>query len=206
MATTERERRRAQLLRVSAEVFAEKGYHDARIDDVVARAKVARGTFYLYFEDKRAVFEELVTSFVARLSDDITTVVLDGDHARAMGELRENLLRVVRRFMAEPLMARILLSAAVGLDKDFDQRLLAFYDEITALLERSLEQAEGAGLVRPGQRRVRSYCLVGIIKELLYQLVLRGAEEPPELLVDAMLDLVAEGIFTDVARGAIHRG
>ncbi len=206
MASTERERRRAQLLRVSAEVFAEKGYHDARIDDVVARAKVARGTFYLYFEDKRAVFEELVTSFVARLSDDITTVVLDGDHARAMGDLRANLLRVVRRFLAEPLMARILLSAAVGLDKDFDQRLLAFYDEITAILERSLEQAEAAGLVRPGQRRVRSYCLVGIIKELLYQLVLRETDEPPELLVDAMLDLVAEGIFTDVARAATHRG
>ena len=60
----DREQRRAQILAIAATVFAEKGYHDAKIEDIVARARVARGTFYLYFEDKRAIFEELVSGFV----------------------------------------------------------------------------------------------------------------------------------------------
>lgn len=200
----DREQRRTQILRIAAEVFAEKGYHDAKIDDIVARAKVARGTFYLYFEDKRGIFEELVGAFVRQLAETIEPIetVPDADPARVMGELRTNLVRLVERFAAEPAMTKVLFSAAVGLDADFDRRLLAFYDEIADLLERSLEQGEDARLVRPGHRRIRAFCLTGIIKELLYQLVLRRAVTEPEELVDAMLDLVADGLFTDPARAA----
>jgi AcrR family transcriptional regulator len=206
MATMDREQRRAQILGIAAQVFAEKGYHDAKIEDIVARARVARGTFYLYFEDKRAIFEELVSGFVRQLAETIEPIetVPDSDPTRVMFELRSNLLRLVERFMAEPAMAKVLFSAAVGLDADFDQRLLAFYEEIAGLLERSLEQGEEAGLVRPGHRRIRAFCLTGIIKELLYQLILRRAVSEPAELVDAMLDLVTDGLFTDPARAAVR--
>ena len=203
----DREQRRAQILTIAAEVFAEKGYHDAKIEDIVARAKVARGTFYLYFEDKRAIFEELVNDFVRQLAatiEPIETIIPDADPLRVMRELRGNLLRLVEHFIAEPAMAKVLLSAAVGLDADFDQRLLTFYDQIADLLERSLSQGEDALLVRPGNRRIRSFCLTGIIKELLYQLILRRAVSAPEELVDTMLDLVTDGLFTDPARAAVR--
>ena len=202
----DREQRRAQILTIAAEVFAEKGYHDAKIDDIVARARVARGTFYLYFEDKRGIFEELVNAFVRQLAETIEPIetVPEADPVRVMSELRTNLVRLVQRFVAEPAMAKVLLSAAVGLDAEFDQRLLTFYEEIADLLERSLSQGEDAGLVRSGHRRIWSFCLTGIIKELLYQLILRRAVTEPEELVDAMLDLVADGLFTDPARAGVR--
>src|SRR5258708_12841697 len=59
----DRERRRAQILTRARDVFARKGYHQAKIDDIVAAAGVARGTFYLYFHDKKSIFEELVNRF-----------------------------------------------------------------------------------------------------------------------------------------------
>ena len=119
----DRAKRREQILSVAAEVFAEKGYHDARIDDIVARAKVARGTFYLYFEDKRAIFEELVDAFVHSLADGIAPIetVPEADPARVMREVRTNLLRIVERVLAKPAMARLLFSAALGVDADFDR-------------------------------------------------------------------------------------
>ncbi len=202
----DRAKRREQILSVAAEVFAEKGYHDARIDDIVARAKVARGTFYLYFEDKRAIFEELVDAFVHSLADGIAPIetVPEADPARVMREVRTNLLRIVERVLAKPAMARLLFSAALGVDADFDARLLAFYDEIAALLERSLEQGEDALLVRPGHRRIRAFCLTGIVKELLSQLISRRAAVDPAEVVDAMLDLVTDGLFTDPARAAVR--
>ena len=202
----DRAKRREQILSVAAEVFAEKGYHDARIDDIVARAKVARGTFYLYFEDKRAIFEELVDAFVHSLADGIAPIETgpEADPARVMREVRTNLLRIVERVLAKPAMARLLFSAALGVDADFDRRLLAFYDEIAALLERSLEQGEDALLVRPGHRRIRAFCLTGIVKELLSQLISRRAAVDPAEVVDAMLDLVTDGLFTDLARAAVR--
>jgi len=200
----DREQRRAQILDVATGVFAEKGYHAAKIDDIVVRAGIARGTFYLYFEDKRTIFEEIVAGFMGRLGAVIRPIeLLEGTHGQHMVELRANLQRVVATFRAEPAMAKILLSAAVGLDDEFDRRLLTFYDDVTELLGRALEQGEAAGLVRPGHRRIRSLCLMGLLKELLYQLVLRKTEIPSDEIVDAMMDMVADGLFTEVSRNEL---
>ncbi|MEZ4390427.1 MAG: TetR/AcrR family transcriptional regulator [Polyangiales bacterium] len=201
----EKEQRRAQILAVATEVFAEKGYHDARIDDIVVGAGIARGTFYLYFSDKRAIFEELVDGFLARLDASIERIELTDNAPRHMNEIAENLRRVFARFAAEPAMARILLSAAVGIDADFDRKLLAFYDEVTAMLSRALTQGEAAGLVRPGNADLRAHCLTGALKECLHQLMLRRADLDPEALLGALLDLVADGLFTEISRSAAGR-
>lgn len=48
--------RRQQLKEAGMAVFAEKGYHQTKVSDVVRRAGVAQGTFYLYFEGKKSLF------------------------------------------------------------------------------------------------------------------------------------------------------
>src|SRR3712207_4514991 len=52
--------RPAELLEAALEVFAEKGFTAARMEDIAARAGAAKGTVYLYFASKEAVFEALV--------------------------------------------------------------------------------------------------------------------------------------------------
>ncbi|MCH8849834.1 MAG: TetR/AcrR family transcriptional regulator [Chloroflexi bacterium] len=51
--------RKEQILAAARAVFDEKGYESATISDVVRRAGVAQGTFYLYFASKRDVVLEL---------------------------------------------------------------------------------------------------------------------------------------------------
>lgn len=53
------ERTRALLRSSAAGVFAELGYQNTRVDDIVAAASLSHGAFYRYFEDKEAVFSEL---------------------------------------------------------------------------------------------------------------------------------------------------
>jgi len=45
----DREERRAQVLRHAKRIFAHKGYHRTNVADIISRARIARGTFYLYF-------------------------------------------------------------------------------------------------------------------------------------------------------------
>lgn len=52
--------RREAILDAALTVFAESGFEAARLDDVAAKAGVAKGTLYLYFKDKEALFEEVV--------------------------------------------------------------------------------------------------------------------------------------------------
>jgi AcrR family transcriptional regulator len=57
--------KRQVILDAALDEFSARGFADARIDDVAERAGVAKGTIYLYFKDKDALFQELVrTSLV----------------------------------------------------------------------------------------------------------------------------------------------
>jgi AcrR family transcriptional regulator len=64
MATPRRrkEARPAELLEAALDVFAKKGFAAARMEDIAARAGASKGTVYLYFPGKEAVFEALVRS------------------------------------------------------------------------------------------------------------------------------------------------
>jgi AcrR family transcriptional regulator len=57
--------RRQAILDAALLTFAEHGFEAARLDDVAARAGVAKGTLYLYFPSKEALFEGLVRTSVA---------------------------------------------------------------------------------------------------------------------------------------------
>jgi AcrR family transcriptional regulator len=54
--------RRAAILKAALDEFCEKGFAATRVEDVAARARVAKGTIYLNFKDKQALFEELIRS------------------------------------------------------------------------------------------------------------------------------------------------
>ena len=63
--------RRDAILAAALEEFSARGFAAARLDDVAQRAGVGKGTIYLHFHDKEALFQELVTAmlvpFIANL-------------------------------------------------------------------------------------------------------------------------------------------
>ncbi len=59
--------RKQQLLDQAADLFSRRGYADTRVVDICEAAGVAKGLFYWYFENKEALFAELVTSMRLRL-------------------------------------------------------------------------------------------------------------------------------------------
>lgn len=65
--TAQQAARREEILSAALGVFAEHGFEAARLDDVAKRAGVAKGTLYLYFKDKTALFEEIVREAAAPL-------------------------------------------------------------------------------------------------------------------------------------------
>ncbi len=59
---------RRRLLDAGARVFASRGYHAARVDDIVKLARTSHGTFYLYFENKEELFAGLAGEVAERMS------------------------------------------------------------------------------------------------------------------------------------------
>ena len=186
--------RRQQILAVAREVFARRGYHQTTVDDIVAEAGVARGTFYLYFEDKRGVFEELVDRFAQLLA--MTIVRIDpADAARTVSDqVRENIRRIIGTCLSERSLTKILFTDALGIDSAFDRKIHGFYENVVQLLTESLRDGQALGIVAHGEPRVLAYMSIGALKELLYQAVTLGlSEESADVLTEQIYGFLAEG-------------
>jgi AcrR family transcriptional regulator len=82
-----REKRRAAILAAALEEFAARGFAATRLDDVARRARIAKGTIYLYFRDKESLFQELVRTMLSPLVGTIEAAPLRDLPIRAVAEL-----------------------------------------------------------------------------------------------------------------------
>jgi AcrR family transcriptional regulator len=165
----ERQARRAQVLRHAKRIFARKGYHRTNVADIIARARIARGTFYLYFQNKKDLFEELLVQVLTELSHRIQRLRVGPDEADPVDQLRDNLRRVLNFVLAERELTDILLNHSVGFDRDLDLRILEFYERIADAIQRSLDLGIQMSLVRECDTRMAAYCILGGIKEVVGQ-------------------------------------
>ena len=101
--------RRAAILAAALDVFSERGFAAARLDDVAQKASVAKGTLYLYFPDKEALFEALLQGLASPVLERIEALTADPAlpasailggilalfQTEIIGTSRERLLRLV---------------------------------------------------------------------------------------------------------------
>ena len=182
--------RRLELLRAARDVFATKGYHAAKVDDIVARASVAKGTFYLYFRDKRSVFVELVDGLFERLGAAILKVDTRGD---IEAQVKHNIRGIVAVLLDDPALTQLLMSFAPGLDPAFAAKLQSFYDGVKTMLRMSLEEGQRMGIVAEGDTAVYATFTVGALKEIFAESTSGGQAWPRELLVDELFRLLEGG-------------
>jgi AcrR family transcriptional regulator len=124
-----------RLRRAALEVFAERGYATTRIEDIVARAGVSHGTFYLYYPNKSAVLEALIDETAAQLR----AVV---DEPWTGPDTRSAIARVIGRFVEvyadNATLVRVWLDAGAH-DERFRGRLREVRAEYVARVASALE-------------------------------------------------------------------
>ncbi|MDI4665369.1 TetR/AcrR family transcriptional regulator [Xanthobacter autotrophicus] len=106
------ERRRA-ILAAALTVFSDHGFAGARLDDVARHAGVAKGTLYLHFADKEALFRGLVEQDIAPVLADADAVV--GLFPGSTRDLIDRLIVLItQRVMGTPAEALVRLMIAEG--------------------------------------------------------------------------------------------
>lgn len=177
-AEAQRETRRAHILQTALEVFARNGYHQTRVSDIIEAAGIARGTFYLYFESKSAIFLELLDHLLARLRATVVGVETGPDAPPVHDQLLLTVTNVVRVVEDHRLLATIILREAVGLDEDVDQKLTEFYGSLRRFIGESLENGQRMGIVRADlDTGIVASCILGSIKYILEQYVVHSPDE-----------------------------
>lgn len=189
----ERQARREQVLHHAKHIFARKGYHRTNIADIIARARIARGTFYLYFQNKRDIFEELLAQTLGELRSRIQRLRIGSDQPNPAEQLRANLRRVLDFVLDERELTDILLNHSTGFDREIDEQIVDFYERVTDQIQRSLDLGIEMNLVRRCDTRAVAYCILGGIKEIVGQLS-RNRRDDVAVLAEEILDFGLRGV------------
>jgi len=193
-----RARRRQQVLDSAKEVFSRKGFHKASIADIVQKAGIARATFYLYFKNKRHLFQSLLEFLLQELDRRVETIKLGGEHPPPLDQLRVNLTRVVTFAMEEPQLVQILFRSAVGMDREFERELDRFYERVVDRIEGAVKLGIDLGLVRPGSTRLIAYTVLGGMKEIMVQVASRRISPlNAKGVVDDLLEFGRRGVLLE---------
>jgi AcrR family transcriptional regulator len=186
--------RRSAILAAARRRFALRGYHRTSIDDILAEASIARGTFYLHFESKRAIFDELVASLLATLRGTVRRIDVSAEAAPPTDQLTEMVERVLEALIENREMTGLLLREANGLDEDFDRKLRDFYGRIEALLVSALSTGQGMHLLRPFPPTIAARAVLGMVKETVQWAILDAGVVDVRRLARELIALTLQGL------------
>lgn len=140
-----KDERPAEILRAGFQEFAEKGFLATRLEDVAARAGVAKGTVYLYYESKEALFEAAVRARVSPVVAQVGTLAQVPDGATI--DLLRQLLRTMYGVMADP-DARTLLRIMIAEGQRFPALITFYHREVLSKLRSVLTALVARGVAR----------------------------------------------------------
>ena len=196
--------RREQILTHAADLFGKHGYHATSISLIIESAGIARGTFYLYFKNKRAIFDEILDMLVVRIKQRISRVDISDGALPVRDQMIANIRRVLELFSENRALLSILLEGAVGLDKGFAEKLAGFYEQITQTIDGSLLLGQEMGIVRPLGTRTAALYALGGLKEVLHDTLRNGKVNGNlDALSAEILDIFMRGVAPEFAGRAL---
>ena len=138
--------RRDTILAAALEEFSARGFAATRLDDVARKAGIAKGTIYLYFNDKEALFQELVRSMLTPVIGSIETAFRSENPIRIIADqIVELFVREIYETRRKDVI-RLIISEGPRFPKlaEFYYRevLAKILPALRALLRRAAERGE----------------------------------------------------------------
>ena len=199
------ENRPGEICSAALEVFAEKGFAAARLEEIARRAGVSKGTLYLYFKDKEDLFRAVVRDTVAPNIEVIRA---------SLAEAEIPFAQVIRLFLPRfaEITGRVPVGAVakmvIGESRNFPELAKVWHDHVASkaigMIAELIAQAQAKGEVRPGDPRLHAFTLMGpMLMGLLWRETLQpvgGAALDVEALAVQHAESVLAGLLTEQAR------
>jgi AcrR family transcriptional regulator len=182
---------RERILEAAVKVFATKGYHDTKVDDIVSESNTSKGSFYFYFPSKQDIFLALSDTFTNLLEARLTQAMEKEEHG--VQQMDAALRASLGLFSQYRGLAKIALVQAVGLGAVFEERRRAMNDRFTKIIQSRLERAVEDGSIPPLQTEIAARAWVGALNEIVIHWIYTGTP-PLEESMPALRKFLARSI------------
>ncbi|MFP5306955.1 MAG: TetR/AcrR family transcriptional regulator [Gammaproteobacteria bacterium] len=186
--TARGEATRRRILEAAELEFGEKGFHAASVSSITTRAKVAQGTFYIYFAAKDDCFLALVREVGHELRHQTGEAMA---HSATRLEAERRGLEAFLRFTARhPGLYRIVQESQFVDEAVFRE----YYEKIAEGYVHGLREAARRGELSAGDAEVRAWALMGIGHFLGMRYCLWRKRVPDARVLDEVMAFVAHGL------------
>jgi AcrR family transcriptional regulator len=190
-----RERTRKEILRAAAQVFAQKGFHEATIQEIAQLAEFSAGSLYNYFENKERLYQDLF----ADVSEAFGCILVAPEEGASLRERLSELVRAMFCFADEHkdhfrFFALLQWSGGLSMGKDMGVRAQGHRHLMDNYLRGFFDDAVTRGEIPPTDTQACAMLLGGA---LMANAVQWFHEEGPSRLVDRtalVVDLVLHGV------------
>jgi len=172
---------------IAAKLFATKPFHEVRLDDVAAAAKVGKGTVYTYFPSKEDLFFALLEDGFGTLVDRLESQ-LAAEPASAREDLRHIIRGLVDFAIQNPHLFEVMRSAGLAAPRG---GWCKKRDAIVSLIEATIQRGIKARELHDPDPHLTALCIPGLVRSIfLYGP--RGLKA--EHVADHLTQLVERGI------------
>ncbi|MHB8860006.1 MAG: MerR family transcriptional regulator [Thermoleophilia bacterium] len=176
--------RKKEIMAKAVEVFARKGYHQARISDITRAVGLGHSTFYLYFPSKEALFIECVDQVFQAMFSGVWDEIKHENNPLKRLRMRGE---VVLKHHPEFLDILQVLQGTLD-DPRLETKRREIYASIAKTVERDIDKAIKSGLIPKMNAEVASYMLVGWM-ETAPLLLTEGKDYSVDDLLDTLDDI-----------------
>jgi AcrR family transcriptional regulator len=185
-----------KLFDAGMRVFADRGYHAARVDDIVRAARTSHGTFYLYFANKEDLLRALAIDCaedLAKLADGIGPIAADEHGFRELRAFLADFLATYRRY--GPVI-RAWMEDQVA-DPEIDRLGVKAFTAIGARLGQRMREV---GAVSADNETAAVGALMAMLERSSYALSSRRVVIDDDTVLDTLAHIIHRGFFGAPAR------
>ncbi len=163
---------RNRILDAAISVFSHKGYHDARVDEIVDLSGTSKGSVYFHFPSKEQIFLALVDQFAGLLEKKLLAAIVEENNG--VQDVNAALTTGLETFTKHRNLAKIFLVQAVGLGEVFEQKRLEILNRFAGVIKAYLDQAVADNSIPAVDTQIIAYAWVGSINEVVIRWVHTG--------------------------------
>jgi AcrR family transcriptional regulator len=156
------EERPGEICAAALDLFAEKGFAAARLDEIARRAGVSKGTLYLYFKDKEELFRAVVRNAIAPQFGAMTAslAALDMPFEQIVRMFFTGFAANIGKIPVGPVAKMV-----IGESRNFPELARVWHDEVASkaigAMAGLVARAQERGEVRAGDPRLYAFTLMG---------------------------------------------
>lgn len=184
--------KKTQIIAAAARVFAEKGFHPAKVEEIAAAAGVGKGTVYEYFSSKAQLYREMMRFYI----ENYLRFIREGlDVEQTAREQVTAIMRLHLQFLLKNKgMSELSMDSHPPIDAEMREWIYVKKGEILRGLAGLLEKGIERGEIRPFNTAVAAQVIFGAMMSLSGEIFLARKDVDVEEIIKETVEIIFQGL------------